>query len=391
MEADPRISGRALGPVPAAPARNARLDGLRGYAAFVVAIYHTIIGMDISLADRIVPATVQSLQNGYDRALKIALLIVSGETAVVIFFVLSGVVLFKSLAADRAPFPTLSFHFVVRRIFRIYPALLACLMASALVLPWAGVAGFDLRRLAENALLLDFKINGATWTLAVEFLAIPLFLAAILAYRRFGEWGLLGLVLLIWLAMLKPVKTDVLQLQLMQVHWFAFALGMLIPTRIGERVVQVFPLIMLPVFFICMLLARHVIEGPNTSTRLLQWSAALLVLMLYHGTSGGFGRFLERPVSQFLGRISYSFYLFNVMFLEIVCHHLRGQPWAAARPLEAGLLASVAVIALTLPVAYLSARYIEEPAIRAGRALLGRRKSGSGASKETAPAHEPVS
>ncbi len=364
MEADPRISGPAL------PTRNAQLDGLRGYAAFVVAIYHVITGTEPSLITRILPVTIQSLRDGYDVTLKIVLLMVSGETAVVIFFVLSGVVLFKSLAADRTPFLTLSYQFVVRRLFRIYPAMLICLIACALLFPLAGIA-VTWETFIKNALLIQFHLNGATWTLAVEFLAIPLFLAAALAFRRFREWGLIAVLLLAWLAAQKT--SSVMHFQLMKTFWLAFALGMLIPTRIGERVAQVLPLAALPAFFICMLLARHVVEGPNTGLKLLQWSAAFVVLMLYYGKSGAFGRFLEWPISQFLGRISYSFYLFNVLFLEVICHFLRGQPWVAGRPLEVGLLASVVVIALTLPVAYLSARFVEEPAIRAGRAFLKHR------------------
>jgi len=369
------------------PERNAQLDGLRGYAAFVVAIYHVITGTEPSLIARILPVTIQSLRDGYDLILKVVLLMVSGETAVVIFFVLSGVVLFKSLAADRTPFLTMSYQFVVRRLFRIYPAMLVCLIACALLFPLAGIA-VTWETFIRNALLIQFHLNGATWTLAVEFLAIPLFLAAALSFRRFGEWGLVGLLLLIWLATRKPVATAVLHLQLTQVHWFAFALGMLIPTRIGERAARVLPLAALPIFFICMLLARHVVEGPNTGLKLLQWSAAFVVLMLYYGKSGAFGRFLEWPISQFLGRISYSFYLFNVLFLEVICHFLRGQPWVAGRPLEVGLLASVVVIALTLPVSYLSARFVEEPAIRAGRAFLKhkwfRRAGEEAASREAA-------
>lgn len=48
------------------PERNAQLDGLRGYAAFVVAIYHVITGTEPSLITRILPVTIQSLRDGYD-------------------------------------------------------------------------------------------------------------------------------------------------------------------------------------------------------------------------------------------------------------------------------------------------------------------------------------
>jgi peptidoglycan/LPS O-acetylase OafA/YrhL len=102
-------------------------------------------------------------------------------------------------------------------------------------------------------------------------------------------------------------------------------------------------------------------------------AAAALVTALYYGKGGSFGVFLERPVSVFLGRISYSFYLFNVVFLEVICHYLRSQPWAVAHPIEVGLPTSLIIILLTIPVAWLSVKVIEEPSIRLGRRLTSTR------------------
>ena len=50
--------------------RHIGIDGLRGYAAFVVAIYHTVLGLDPSQIQRILSPTIQSLNDSYAIATK---------------------------------------------------------------------------------------------------------------------------------------------------------------------------------------------------------------------------------------------------------------------------------------------------------------------------------
>jgi peptidoglycan/LPS O-acetylase OafA/YrhL len=78
---------------------------------------------------------------------------------------------------------------------------------------------------------------------------------------------------------------------------------------------------------------------------------------------------LEKPVAQFVGRISYSFYLYNVLVFTVVCGYLKQWPLVASHPVEAGLLASVPVIAITILFAYFSTRFVEVPGIELGRAI----------------------
>ena len=89
-------------------ARNLQLDGLRGYAAVSVAIFHTILGMDETLIPRIVYGRISDFSDTYSWFAKIVLKLFSGETAVLIFFVLSGTVLFQSLMRSKAPYPEVS-------------------------------------------------------------------------------------------------------------------------------------------------------------------------------------------------------------------------------------------------------------------------------------------
>jgi peptidoglycan/LPS O-acetylase OafA/YrhL len=123
---------------PAAPLdtnRNNQLDGLRGYAAVVVVVFHTILGIDPTQISRILYESILKIDDTYGRATKILLKLFNGETAVVIFFVLSGAVLFNSLRHNTERFSPMSLKFLVRRFLRIYPALFVCLVACAVVFP----------------------------------------------------------------------------------------------------------------------------------------------------------------------------------------------------------------------------------------------------------------
>jgi len=83
-------------------------------------------------------------------------------------------------------------------------------------------------------------------------------------------------------------------------------------------------------------------------------------------------RFLSGPVSAYLGKISYSFYLWNVLFLNVV-FALRAYFPASwpAHPVEAGVITAILIIAATIPVADVSSRFIEAPGNRVGHLLSG--------------------
>src|ERR1017187_6019167 len=77
--------------------RNTQMDGLRGYAAIAVVVFHSILDRDPTQNQRIVRPTIQEAHGLYDVVTKLVFMVVSGETAVLLFFVLSGAVLFESL------------------------------------------------------------------------------------------------------------------------------------------------------------------------------------------------------------------------------------------------------------------------------------------------------
>src|SRR6476661_5543158 len=356
--------------------RNQQLDGLRGFAALSVAVHHTLLGMGQQTA-LLLYATIQSLDDGYSIATKIALILFPGDVAVAIFFILSGAVLFNSLMHETRPLTSVSANFIYRRILRIYPALFISLMVYFFALPYVGITP-SFSDFFENAALRSFRINGTTWTLNVEFVVVPVFLAAYFAFRRNGAWGMVLFFLALWLGAALPwVKYP----ELARLSVFSFVLGMFIPTPAGQWLANRFPANVWPLLLILMLSSRHLIEGQKTGSNIQQISAALFVMLLYYDKVSLLGRLLQSPFAQFMGRLSYSFYLYHALCVILVCHYVLGQPilGASTHPLEAGLLASLLVVALTIPIAYLSKSLFEDPFIRLGkRPLFGAMSSSIG-------------
>lgn len=338
--------------------RNTGLDGLRGYAAIIVVIYHSVLGLDATLIGRVLGGQWSNLDR-YEVAVKAFLKIFNGETAVMLFFVLSGAVLFRSLMREGG-IGGIAVKFYVRRFFRIYPALFVCIVVCSLAFA-AGGRGTTADDFVSNALLYDFKVNGATWTLNVEMIAPLLLLLSYLGYRAGREWGLafvaFGLTYLLGLPQLEGY------LVYFKDYWYCFALGALIPTRAGRVVASTLP----KWSWIGAIACAIVLRWP-----LREASIAVLIAMVYYRRTPAIEAFLSGSISQFLGRISYSFYLFNVLFLELICDRVRQYPWAVAHPLEAGISIAAVVIACTIPVAWMSWTYIEMPFNRLGHRLTGR-------------------
>ncbi len=336
--------------------RNNQLDGLRGYAALAVVFFHSILGIDPRMIDRILHQRWSKVEGIYDSLAKVALTIMNGQTAVVIFFILSGAVLFDSLRREQGSPLATSVKFFVRRFFRIYPALFICLLACWVAFHMAGIPR-SANQLLQNLMLYDFPINGATWTLNVEAFGAILILLAFFGYQNFREPGIIVISCLFAGAYLHQFAG---YLVIFKPFIYSFTLGMLIPTRLGKWIIGYLPSACWPVLFLGMLFARHTIQ---------ETIAALLVGLIYYRAAGMLGVFLAKPVSAFLGTISYSLYLFNVLFLEIITQRLRAYPVAVSHPVEFGIIAAIVITVLTVPVAFWSVRYIERPSIWLGRQL----------------------
>lgn len=231
--------------------RNTQLDGLRGYAAVNVAIFHTILAVDPSLVQRVVYGNFSDLRDNSDWCAKIILRLFSGETAVFVFFVLSGAVLFQSLMRHQLPVGPMAVRFAVRRAFRIYPALIGCLVFTAVAYAAAGQP-LSWQAFWTNLSLYDFPINGATWTLNVEMVAVAFVFAVYLGWRSLGLAGMVAAMLLVWAFFDYAAPPFGITFR---GFWIYFVLGMLIPTRVGKLAVahfpswSIWPVLFLAIFF----------------------------------------------------------------------------------------------------------------------------------------------
>ncbi len=99
--------------------------------------------------------------------------------------------------------------------------------------------------------------------------------------------------------------------------------------------------------------------------------AALLVGGLLHGRRGSLHRALEGRVAQRLGRVSFSLYLLSVPVLYVIWGWTDRWGWVGRHALEVGVAVAVAAIGVTYPLAWVSERWVERPAVLAARAVAG--------------------
>jgi len=342
------------------PGRLHELDSLRGIAAATVLLNH----LSNTFGDNVLLQTW-------------------GHSAVLLFFLLSGFVLYLSF--DSAPNYG---RFIVRRVFRLYPAYLAAVLVSfALANALSGwpmpslsewfrefwAHPFGLGTLLRQASMVGvFDINALdppVWSLVHEMRISLVFPLLVLFVRRYPLW-------------------------LSLVTAFAVGLGGFVIGH-GYQVSAswlVTPTYLMP-FAIGTLLARHraaLASWLTRQSRLMKWALLGWGLAAYSAAASGYLQVLWvfgdwavvagaslfimlaisspqasavlslRPV-RFLGRISYSFYLWHMVVLLTVFRLLSGivPIWALV------MLTFAAAIGISTASYYL----LEEPFMRLGRRL----------------------
>jgi peptidoglycan/LPS O-acetylase OafA/YrhL len=100
--------------------------------------------------------------------------------------------------------------------------------------------------------------------------------------------------------------------------------------------------------------------------------AAVVVAQLAFGQLGRFGDLFDWNITRFYGQISYSFYLLHPLTLLVAWRIPSGLGAVVdagiSPPLVAAGLAVVTIAAIT-PIAWLSYRYVERPAVAIGKFL----------------------
>jgi peptidoglycan/LPS O-acetylase OafA/YrhL len=340
--------------------------------------------------DQIYKQTVWQLASAEQALVRLLFVMFDGHVAVSLFFVLSGFVLALSLQRDNRPPAPQSAAFVSRRFLRIYPAMAVNLVLTAAVL-WLFAALLTTERmriptaadLGRNLLLWEFLVNGATWTMLIELLAVPLLLAGHFATRWFRLAGLMAVLAATILLLFSPgvvrrllpgdhifmyyVRTYLVDYQ------FMFVLGMVAANlrdltwfRDDRRAA----VIALAAALAAMLCARAIFGYVSRWALLTEAvGCATMMGLLAYGPQLAIHRGLGwRPI-KFLGRVSYSFYLYHATALAIVflSAALLRPTWLDQPTLFAALIMPLLAVAITVPLAWISYVLVEWPTIRLSR------------------------
>lgn len=315
-----------------------RLESLRGVAAVSVVAYH-VFGQFSDTN-------------------------VTGMAPVVMFFVLSGFVLARSLANNADPV-----RFFRHRLFRLFPAAISTvLLLTFLYFKFGFFVGFpgqfDPINVVLNALMIRHDINGVMWSMTVECFATPLIL---LAFWTSARWGALPLQITIpVLFALSSVGPYVHLLGgfTSLAPLYAFVAGVLVHVRGRSFVEKLGPgmcwfLAFVAVALFCWCGVKK--QGAILIALECSSSVLLVALIAFRGSIGLF-RILDVPIVGFYGRISYSFYLLHMIGVAVALRIFK------AASLQPGVALSViAAVAITTPIAWLSWRLVERPFIALGR------------------------
>lgn len=355
------------------------LDGLRGIAAAVVVLHHAGL-LDPGISDVYLTGAVPEPGSFAALILRTPLqLFFSGQEAVLVFFVLSGLVV-AIPAIERRAFSWIGYY--PRRVVRLLvPVTASVLLAGVIVLlvprdpadavsGWAATSTFP--QLSWRQFLADFDIllggsaiNNPLWSLRYELLfsvMLPIYVVlAVIAKRRWWVAVIgVGVVILLGQLIGDPFWVDLPIFLLGTIaavrrHDLQRMVGRM--TRLRRNVLGAgllaLGLVLLEMRWIGVALRPG---SPNilaaTSTVAVFGAALLVVLAMVWPPMA---RVLQLRLIAWLGRISFSLYLVHVPILVASSSLLRGVPW---------YWSALAGIPVAVLVAVLFARFVEGPSHR---------------------------
>jgi peptidoglycan/LPS O-acetylase OafA/YrhL len=359
-------------------ARLAALDGLRGLAALGIVVLH------VWMFDH------GDSHGGFDPQSAADMAINELRLGVVLFFVLSGFLLYRPFLAaahGERPFPALR-SYARRRAARLLPAYWFALAGSFLLLAWlhhplrAGTGELPVFLLfGQNYLAGTAKhLDPPMWSLGVEvsfYAALPLvgFLALRAGPRRAAQLALCGgpaLAGLAYTALAVLLEWPWTATATLPIHMTEFAAGMAVAVVLQRRSLSRSAgvvLIALGAVLVAGDAAWHALgSGGGMPQRILRdLPAAAGFAMVVAGVAGAplRSRALVTAPVRALGTLSYAIYLWH--YVAIMYLRARGE-W----PEDMGSALAL-TLALTLPVSAVSWFALERPAMRWARRTERRR------------------
>ncbi|UZT95431.1 MULTISPECIES: acyltransferase family protein [Pseudomonas] len=371
-----------------------RLESLRGLAAICVAVGHSLIWLRFITEPAIWVKSVFDV-NGIQASIARALIAVfSGAAAVDLFFVLSGYVLAQSISRRNIDVFALV-EYSVRRLLRIIPAYWFSLVLAIIcifvfsdgyVAKEAGTVWFNgwyrepvsTSVVINNALLQSPSLNPNSWTLLVEVLGSLILPFLLLIGGRGGiATTLVMLAIAIALSTIAPGFG-----WSWAYYFFMFATGVA-TAKHGDSITSCLTPTMIKILIwfaiVCLLAGSAFFPLVHVLPQdvLFVIGSACLVMLLGGNSIKGNIAILDNRFSQFVGRVSYSFYLLHFMvlywtataILELFSEHL-----LTAYPLAIMLTVAGLTVAASLPLSWASYKYVERPFVTLGRSLFKPRR-----------------
>ncbi len=356
------------------------IDGLRGIAAISVVVYHLHGHLQNEISQWFHGAVSHVLMLGY--------------LGVPVFFVLSGFVITMSVGRNVIN-RSFWIRFALRRSVRLDPpywlsiaAAISLSLAAAHAFPGLHKTLPSLPKILAHLFYLQDLLGYGDivpiyWTLCFEVQFYMLLLLMLYSAQRLSQTTdtreLLSMPLLptaaVTLALLSLLEfrhvIHIAHLGLCLRYWYCFSLGMLCYWSIAGW--------MKPTWFaVCWICATIAALTPELNAMAIA-AVSTAGLLYVGGVTGRLRTWLDRPLLQYLGRLSYSLYLFHgiVGWSSVsLFERLIGPPFSVPQVILAfcvGLVASVAAA----HVAYVLA---EAPSVRLSRRVPVSTPDGTAAS-----------
>lgn len=337
------------------------LESLRGLAALSVVIGHSFIMFNYFPS--------HGFLRGWESWVNTAVHTVFDEnSAVILFFVLSGFVLGVQLdGIEGTPLQRLAI-FYVRRAFRIVPPLYAAIIAAYVVKRFYGDSQAS-EEIFRAALLFDPRyLLGPLWSIIIEIgcsLAFPL-----LYLLRRESWPLINAA--VFLVLLSLIRNGHVPEWMRYLIFFQIGLSLDFVWSVMRIAPRLFLLVAAPAYMLPPVVADLVGLQPIVWQTIVGVGAAVILSAVLHGRF--FVAVLNRSPLRFLGRISYSAYLFHFIVLyAVMCSIvLPGLVMPPNHPIVYQALAMLITVPATIVVSWLSMRLLEVPSNRLGKSLTNR-------------------
>jgi peptidoglycan/LPS O-acetylase OafA/YrhL len=364
---------------------SARLQSLRGIAALSVALGHSFTVM----VDGRIEDAHFALRPG-NALLAAGEVLIQPNTAVILFYVLSGLVLGESLRRRRAQTEVRHLlAFAVRRLWRLLPVIWLSIVLMAAVLltfrhdPYVGATGWfnDALKLPVTAgtlltslLGLSHDINGVLWSIQIELVMIALLPLAVWISDRCPL--LADIIICGALCAVAILSWDVAPNWL--IFGYCFYLGVFLPKLLSRQVaarllgngycVSVSLALLIPVEFL-FVSGRLWIAYKFVADALI--SAHLIGLVLWRPDCLP-EHVLDHPATVWLGDVSYSFYCYAMALLIVTASVLLIIVPASSAVSDLGatgivLGTGIGCVTISLMIAKLSFEWVEKPSMAIGR------------------------